>query len=171
MTCGRKPCDRGARILPSRIALTDRIRCAAALALVALVVAGCGGGSGDGASKPTATSQTASGSASPDPEKAARAGGDPTEVADVPFPTALAFDDKGGLWVTSGSRGKQPTDGVWQVPGGGRPRHVAKDLTGALGLTWAAKRLYVSHVVSAHSGRVTVLTSVLGSLDPVRETT
>jgi glucose/arabinose dehydrogenase len=49
------------------------------------------------------------------------------------------------------------------VPRGGRPRHVAKNLTGALGLAWAGDRLYVSHVTSARSGRVTVLEEFTGS--------
>lgn len=144
------------------------MRRAAALALVALGVAACGGGDGDGdgSSKPTATPQPGSGSPSSRTEGALR----PADVASVPFPTNLTFDAEGRLWVISGSRGKQAADGVWYVPRGGRPRHVAKDLTAALGLTWAGNRLYVSHVTSARSGRVTVLEGFNGSTFKRRRT-
>jgi glucose/arabinose dehydrogenase len=139
------------------------LRCAAALALVALGVAGCGGGGndgdGDGSSKPTATSQPSTGS----PSSGADGDSRPADVASVPFPTNLTFDGEGGMWVLSGSRGMQTADGVWYVPRGGRPRHVAKNLTGALGLAWAGDRLYVSHVTSARSGRVTALEGFTGS--------
>ena len=139
--------------------LRDGMRCAVALALVALGVAACGGGDGDGSSKPTATSAQASAS----PSSRAEGAPDPAVVASVPFPTNLTFDGKGDLWVLSGSRGQQSADGVWHVPGGGKPRHVAKDLPGALGLTWTGDRLYVSHVTSARNGRVTVLDGFTGS--------
>ena len=59
---------------------------------------------------------------------------------------------------------------MWYVPRGGRPRHVAKDLAGALGLAWAGDRLYVSHVTSARSGRVTVLEGFTGSTFKRRST-
>jgi glucose/arabinose dehydrogenase len=132
------------------------VRYAAALVLVALVAA-CGGGGGS--SKPTATSRPGNGSPSSRTAGAPR----PAVVASVPFPTNLSFDRQGGMWVTSGSRGKQPTDGVWYVPKGGQPRQIAKDFAGALGLTWAGNQLYVSHVTSARSGRVTVLDGWTGS--------
>jgi glucose/arabinose dehydrogenase len=135
------------------------MRRAAALALVALGVAACGGGGDDGSPKPTATSQPANSSPSSRDEGAPR----PAVVASVPFPTNLTFDGQGDLWVLSGSRGKQSADGVWYVPRGERPSHVAKDLTGALGLAWAGDRLYVSHVTSARSGRVTVFDGFTGS--------
>jgi glucose/arabinose dehydrogenase len=134
------------------------MRCAAALALVALGVAACGGGDSDGSWKPASTARQGSGSPS-GAEGAAR----PTVVTSVPFPTNLTFDGQGRLWVLSGSRGEQSADGVWYVPSGGRPRHVAKDLTAALGLAWAGDQLYVSHVTSARSGRVTVLEGFTGS--------
>ena len=134
-----------------------------ALALVALAVAACGGG--NGTSTPTA-SRTSSGA-----EQAARAAGTPTVVASgLAFPTNLTFDSRGELWVTSGSRGEQPSDGVWYVPRGGKPHHVAKGLTGALGLTWADDRLYVSHITSASRGRVTVLEGFTGSTFTQRRT-
>jgi glucose/arabinose dehydrogenase len=88
----------------------------------------------------------------------------------VAFPTNLTFDDQGGLWVLSGSRGKQTADGVWYVQSGGQPRHVAKDLSGALGLAWAGDQLYVSHVTSARSGRVTVFEGFNGSTFARRHT-
>ena len=168
MTRSRKPCDQGATI-PSAHALSDGIRCAAALALVALGVTACGGsgdGGSDGSSKPTATSQPGSSSPSSRAEEAPS----PAEVASVPFPTNLAFDDQGSMWVLSGSRGAQDADGVWYVPRGERSRHVAKDLTAALGLTWAGNRLYVSHVTSARNGRVTVLEEFTGSTFERRRT-
>jgi glucose/arabinose dehydrogenase len=91
-------------------------------------------------------------------------------VAKVPFPTNVTFDSEGGMWVTSGSRGEQSADGVWFVPPGGRPRHVAKGLTAALGLTWAGDQLYVSHVTSARNGRVTELEGFTGSAFKRRST-
>lgn len=133
------------------------MRCAAALALVALGITACGGDD-DGSSKPTATSRPGS-----SPTSRAEGAPRPAVVANVPFPTNLTFDGQGRLWVLSGSRGKQSADGVWYAPPGGRPRHVAKDLTAALGLTWAGDQLYVSHVTSARNGRVTVLEGLTGS--------
>jgi glucose/arabinose dehydrogenase len=142
------------------------MRWAAALALVALGVAACGGGDDDGSAKPTAAPRAASGSPSPRAEEEPR----PAEVASVPFPTNVTFDGQGRLWVSSGSRGKQSADGVWYVPSGGQPRHVAKDLAGVLGLAWAGDRLYVSHVISASSGRVTALEGFTGSTFKRRRT-
>ncbi len=118
------------------------------------------------ASKPTATSRPAVASPSAQADEAPS----PTVVARVPFPTNLTFDDQGHMWVLSGSRGKQAADGVWYVPSGGQPRHVTKDLTGALGLAWAGNRLYVSHVTSAQSGRVTELEGFTGSTFKGRRT-
>lgn len=81
-----------------------------------------------------------------------------TAVSQVPFPTNLAFDPAGGLWITSSSGGPLATDGVWYAPRGSeRPRHVAKGLHLALGLTWHGGVLYVSHATSASNGRVTAL--------------
>jgi glucose/arabinose dehydrogenase len=76
----------------------------------------------------------------------------------LPFPTNLAFDPAGGLWVTSGAGGPQPGDGVWYVRRtGARPRHVAGGMHTALGLTWFRGDLYVAHVVTPRTGRVTAL--------------
>ncbi|HWH15370.1 MAG TPA: hypothetical protein VNT51_11545, partial [Miltoncostaeaceae bacterium] len=66
---------------------------------------------------------------------------------DLPRPTAIAFDAHGGMWVTSAGNLATGTDGVWYVPRpGARPRHVARGLFLALGLTWRKGVLYVSHV-------------------------
>jgi glucose/arabinose dehydrogenase len=138
------------------------MRRAAALALVLLGVAGCGGGS----SKTTATTRTDNSS----PSSGAQGAPSPAVVAKVPFPTNLAFDRRGGLWVTSGSRGRSASDGIWYVPRGGRPRHVARGFLAALGLTWAGDRLYVSHITSARNGRVTELAGFTGSAFKRRRT-
>ena len=149
--------------VPSARRESDGMRRTAALALVVVGVAGCGGG---GSSKTTATTRTDTGS----PSSRAQGAASPTGVAKVPFPTNLAFDSRGGLWVTSGSRGKSSSDGIWYVPHGGRPRHVAGGLPAALGLTWAGDRLYVSHITSARNGRVTELAGFNGSAFKRRRT-
>ena len=155
-------CEQGTTIPSAHIALRDGLRRAAAPALLAWGVAACGGGSGS--ASPTATPRSDNGAKSSEAGTAARVAGRPTVVASgLPFPTNLTFDRQGRLWVTSGSRGEQPSDGVWYVPQDGRPRHVAKGLTAALGLTWAGDRLYVSHTTSASRGRVTVLEGFNGS--------
>jgi glucose/arabinose dehydrogenase len=81
-----------------------------------------------------------------------------TFASGVPFATNLAFDPAGGLWVTSGAGGPQPSDGVWYIRrAGARPVHVARGLHTALGLTWFGGELYVSHITSPTRGRVTAL--------------
>jgi glucose/arabinose dehydrogenase len=80
----------------------------------------------------------------------------------IPFATNVAFDPAGGMWVTSGANGSDPSDGVWYVPKGGRPRHVVRHLKAALGLRWAGGSLYVSHITSATNGRVTAFTGFDG---------
>jgi glucose/arabinose dehydrogenase len=77
-------------------------------------------------------------------------------VAAIPFPTNVAFDPAGGLWVTSSAGLAAGGDGVYYVPKGAhRPRHVISGLTLALGLRWHRGRLYVGHVVSRTRGQVT----------------
>src|SRR5277367_220671 len=67
----------------------------------------------------------------------------------VPFPTNIVFDSHGGMWLTSGAGGPQPSDGVWYLPPGGHvPRHVAGGLHTALGLAWYRDRLYVGSISS-----------------------
>jgi glucose/arabinose dehydrogenase len=79
------------------------------------------------------------------------------------FPTNLAFDDQGRLWMTSGAGGSNPTDGVWYVPRGAPARQVAKGLTAARGLTWVGPQLYVTHIATQSDGRVTVLDGFTGA--------
>src|SRR3954454_13724722 len=76
----------------------------------------------------------------------------------IPLATNVVFDPAGGMWVTSGAGGSNPSDGVWYVPKGGKPRHVVRHLTTALGLRWAGGTLYVSHITSPSNGRVTGFT-------------
>lgn len=81
-----------------------------------------------------------------------------TRVTGVPYPTNLAFDPAGGLWITSSAGGPQASDGVWYAPRGKtRARHVAGNLHLALGLVWHGGVLYVSHAPKASTGRVTAL--------------
>jgi glucose/arabinose dehydrogenase len=80
----------------------------------------------------------------------------------IPFATNIAFDPAGGMWVTSGAGGSNRSDGVWYVPKGGRPHHVIRGLTTALGLRWAGGWLYVAHITSYSTGRVTAYTGFDG---------
>jgi glucose/arabinose dehydrogenase len=80
----------------------------------------------------------------------------------IPFATNVVFDPAGGMWVTSGAGGSNPSDGVWYVPKGGKPRHVVRRLKTALGLRWAGGSLYVSHITSPSNGRVTAFTGFDG---------
>jgi glucose/arabinose dehydrogenase len=85
-------------------------------------------------------------------------------IAAVPFPTNIAFDHAGGMWVTSGAGAAQASDGVWYVPKGAhRARHVAHGLHTALGLRWHDGELYVSHVTSPSNGRVSALSGFDGT--------
>ncbi len=84
-------------------------------------------------------------------------------AASVPFPTNITFDDKGGLWLTSGAGGAQPSDGVWYLPSGAHTaRHVAGGLHTALGLTWYQDKLYVGSISSPSAGIVTALSGFNG---------
>jgi len=70
-----------------------------------------------------------------------------TVARGIPQPTAITFDARGGMWVTSAGNLATPGDGVWYVRRpGARPRHVVRGLFLALGLTWRGGVLYVSHV-------------------------
>ena len=80
----------------------------------------------------------------------------------IPFATNVVFDPAGGMWVTSGAGGANASDGVWYVPKAGRPRHVVRGLRTALGLRWAGGSLYVSHITSPSTGRVTAFTGFDG---------
>jgi glucose/arabinose dehydrogenase len=91
-----------------------------------------------------------------------------TVAAGIPEPTAIAFDDAGGMWVTSGGNLAAPGSGVWYVPRrGAAPRQVVRRLFIALGLVWRDGVLYVSHVtpfddsgaaIARRRGRVTAFT-------------
>jgi glucose/arabinose dehydrogenase len=73
----------------------------------------------------------------------------------IPYASNLTFDDRGGMWVTSGAPFKQSGDGVWYVPhAGAKPVHVIGGTLGALGLTWFNGRLYVASALSPVTGIV-----------------
>ena len=88
----------------------------------------------------------------------------PTVVASgLHFPVNLTFDQHGGLWFTSNVVGGQnPTNGVWYIPPGGRPRQVVKGLAAA-GLDWVGNSLYVASTTAPGTGEITVLTGFNGS--------
>jgi hypothetical protein len=80
------------------------------------------------------------------------------------FPVNLTFDQHGGLWFTSNVVGgnNNPTNGVWYIPPGGRPRQVVKGLAPA-GLAWVGNNLYVASTTAPGTGEITVLTGFNGS--------
>jgi glucose/arabinose dehydrogenase len=74
----------------------------------------------------------------------------------IPWATNVAFDRRGGMWVTSGAPFHQAGDGVWYVARpGARPVHVIRRTLEALGLTWFRRRLYVTSIANAVTGKVT----------------
>ena len=78
-----------------------------------------------------------------------------TAVSNVPFASNLVFDPAGGIWMTSGAGGANPSDGVWYAPRGThRARQVIAGLQTALGLTWYRGTLYVGYITSPSNGRV-----------------
>jgi glucose/arabinose dehydrogenase len=136
----------------------------AVCAALAATLTGCGGGhrrpgATTGAAAPAPSTRTApSPRPAPPPPRRLRFAGRPRVAAQgIPFPTNVAFDHRGRMWVTSGAGGPRASDGVWYVPRRGPPRHVAAGLETALGLRWAAGRLYVGHITNPSTGRVTVL--------------
>jgi glucose/arabinose dehydrogenase len=88
----------------------------------------------------------------------------PTVVASgLHFPVNLTFDSRGGLWFTSSlPHAQNPTDGVWYLPPGGRPRHVVTGLAAA-GLVWVGNSLYVASITPAGTGEITVFSGFNGS--------
>ncbi len=79
------------------------------------------------------------------------------------FPVSLTFDRHGGLWFTSNIvSGQNPTDGVWYIPPGGRPRQVVKGLAAA-GLVWVGNSLYVASTTAPGTAEITVLEGFNGS--------
>jgi glucose/arabinose dehydrogenase len=88
----------------------------------------------------------------------AHAAGRTVLAASVTFPTNIAFDSSGGMWLTSGAGVPRASDGVWYLPPGGHiARHVAGGLHTALGLTWYHDHLYVGSISSPSDGVVTEL--------------
>jgi glucose/arabinose dehydrogenase len=83
-----------------------------------------------------------------------------TVARGVPQPSNIAFDEDGGIWVTSAGYAARSSDGVWYVPrAGARPRQVVGRLLYALGLAWHRRELYVAHahpygLAGAHTARV-----------------
>ncbi|HME04830.1 MAG TPA: hypothetical protein VKG38_17535 [Solirubrobacteraceae bacterium] len=151
----------GGRVVAVRGCRLRRARRAAAVAavLVAPALAGCGG-SGSGSQ----TSTTSSSGSSTAAEPPLQASGSPAVVASgIPFPTNLTFDSQGRLWITAATLGPSPTEGVWYVPPGGPPRHVAGELTSADGLVWVGNRLYVGSVTTPGIGQINVLEGYNGS--------
>lgn len=131
---------------------------AAALGAILACLAGCGDSSGTSSTTtPTGTTHSSQTAAS------LRATGSPVVVASgIPFAANLAFDARGRLWVVSLAGGPSSSDGVWYVPPGGRPRHVAAGLTTA-GLTWVGNSLYVSNLATPGTAQVVVLDDFTGS--------
>jgi glucose/arabinose dehydrogenase len=88
----------------------------------------------------------------------------PTVVASgLHFPVNLTFDSHGGIWFTSSILSAQnPTNGVWYIPPGGRPRHVVTGLAAA-GLLWVGNSLYVASFTPQGAGAITVLRGFNGS--------
>jgi glucose/arabinose dehydrogenase len=89
----------------------------------------------------------------------------PTVVASgLQFPVNLTFDQHGGLWFTSNVVGgnNNPTNGVWYMPPGGRPRQVVKG-PAAAGLVWAGNSLYVASTTAPGTGEITVFEGFNGS--------
>jgi glucose/arabinose dehydrogenase len=126
--------------------------------VVATSLTGCGGSSHSHTATTTSTSRGASAASEP-PITASAA---PTVVASgVPFPEAVAFDAHGGLWVVSATLGRAPSEGVWYVPPGGRPRHVG--LTGATALLWRGNQLYEADITNPGTGRVSLLEGFTGN--------
>jgi len=87
---------------------------------------------------------------------AARAAGPGETVATgIPYATNVAFDARGGMWVTSGAPFHEPGDGVWYVAApGAKPVHVIRGTLLALGLTWFRDRLYVVSQLGGRTGIV-----------------
>ncbi len=130
---------------------------AAGAVVLGVALAGCGsGGSGSQTSTTSASSTVA--------EAPLRASGAPAVVASgIPFPTNLAFDSQGRLWITAATLGPSQGEGVWYLPPGGPARHVVGDLTAADGLVWVGARLYVGSATTPGIGQINVFEGFNGS--------
>ena len=135
------------------------------VAVVAVVagVAGVAGCGGHGSKSQTTSRSTETSTSNTSATPAFRASGPPVVVASgIPYAANLAIDARGGLWVASDAGGPNPADGVWYVPPGGRPRHVAAGMDATVGLAWVGERLYVSHISGPTTGAVTVFDGFSG---------
>ncbi len=80
----------------------------------------------------------------------------------VAFPTNIVFAH-GGMWLTSGAGGAQPSDGVWYLPTGATTaRHPIANLHTALGLNWYRNVLYVGSIATPSKGIVTAFSGFNG---------
>jgi glucose/arabinose dehydrogenase len=130
------------------------MRCAVAAGAVLTAMAGLASCTQSSAA-PHSTTSTATGVPSYAPT--------PTVVASgLHFPVNLTFDRHGGLWFTSGLGRQSPTNGVWYIPPGGRPRQVVTGMAAA-GLAWVGTSLYVASTTAAGTGEITVLGGFNGS--------
>jgi glucose/arabinose dehydrogenase len=140
--------------------MTALLRPAAGVAALAAAASlgGCGSKSthsqtatGSGTTKATQTTA----------EPPLTAAGPPAVVATgIPYPEAMAADAHGGLWVVSATLGRTPSEGVWYVPSGGRPRHVG--LAGATALLWRGNKLYEAANTGPGTGQVSLLEGFTG---------
>jgi glucose/arabinose dehydrogenase len=83
-----------------------------------------------------------------------------TVASGIPNASNIAFDHRGGIWVTSAAADYDSKGSVWYVRRPhARPKRVIGPLHAALGLTWLRGKLYVSSVAApgggAYAGRVT----------------
>jgi glucose/arabinose dehydrogenase len=86
----------------------------------------------------------------------------------IPYASNLAFDSRGGLWVSSAANDLASEGWVWYVrKPGARAKQVIGPLSSALGLAWLHQRLYVSSVVpvsgETYAGRVTAYWGFTGT--------
>jgi glucose/arabinose dehydrogenase len=87
-----------------------------------------------------------------------------TAVRNVPYPTNIAFDPAGGMWLTSSPGGPAGTDGVWYTRKGSHTaRQVIGDIHLDLGLRWIGGSLYVSDAKDASTGRVSQYSGFTGT--------
>src|SRR3954447_20814126 len=125
-----------------------RVAIVVALALALAALSGLPGGAGAGA--PDAHSRIQI----PPGYRAA------TVASGIPDATNIAFDRRGGIWVSSAAYDYDSKGWVWYVRRPhAHPRRVIGPLHAALGLSWLHGRLYVSSVSApgggAYAGRVT----------------
>jgi glucose/arabinose dehydrogenase len=142
------------------IAVLLKRAAAVGMVVAAMSIGGCGGSSKHSQTA-TATGTGTSAAAHTAAEPPLTATAPPTVVATgIPFPENVAVDAHGGLWVVSATLSRTPSEGVWYVPPGGRPRHVG--LTGATALLWLGNQVYEGDITSPNKGRVSLLEDFTG---------